>query len=210
MKIKHIIGWICLLVLAGACTKDNFVNSGVSNGRHEGKNIIEYMEEHPYDWSLTLELIRHAGQDIVTLFEGKDPEYKEITFFGITNNSIRRYLFENEIESVTDISSDWCREILLQHVVNGKMWRKDFPVGEPDEFNMMEPGGIMLTTLAGTKLWVCIVVREQEGIIQNVAKPIYLRFMKSSRNFGVASGDIEPDNGVIHALEYNFTLGDEE
>lgn len=86
-----------------ACTKDNFVYTGISNGRHEGKNMLEYMETDSYDWDSTLLMIRHAGAEIVQLFEGKDAAHPEITFFGITNHSIRRYMLENGIKRVTDL-----------------------------------------------------------------------------------------------------------
>ena len=52
-------------LILGACTKDNFVYSGISKGRHEGKNMLEYMETDSYDWDSTLLMIRHAGAEIV-------------------------------------------------------------------------------------------------------------------------------------------------
>ena len=53
-------------------------------------------------------------------------------------------------------------------------------------------------------------VQEKDGIVQHAAKPIYINFLESNMLYAVASGDIEPDNCVVHALDYNFTLGDEE
>ena len=103
---------ICFMVLFGgllftACTKDNFIHTGTSKGRFEG-SLMEYMEAHPYDWSYMVEFVRHSGEDMVQLFEGKDPEHKEITFLGITNHSIRRYLL-TEGKTIADLDPEWCR-----------------------------------------------------------------------------------------------------
>ena len=63
-----------VLLLLASCTKDNFINTGVSNGRFDG-NILEYMSAHSYDWDSTLVMIYHAGVDMVKLFEGNDEEH---------------------------------------------------------------------------------------------------------------------------------------
>lgn len=198
-----------LLLGMNSCTKDNFVYSGVSNGRFDG-NMLEYMESHPYDWDSTAVMIRHAGQDMVTLFEGKNENHKEITFFGMTNHSIRRYLLQNGLKQVSDLDATWCRSILLQHVVDGKLYRKIIPAGEPGAYGTVGTGGTTLTTLGGTDVWVYVVVEEKEGVVQHAARPIYINFMKSNRLYQVVSGDIEPDNCLVHALDYRFTIGEEE
>ncbi len=209
--MKRLIYMIIIaLPLFNACTKDNFVYSGTSDGRHEGKNMLEYMETDSYDWDSTLLMIRHAGAETVQLFEGKDAAHPEITFFGITNHSIRRYMLENGIERVTDLDPAWCRSILLQHVVDGKLYRRDIPEGAPGTYGTVGEGGMTLTTLAGTEIWAYTMVEEQSGIVENAARHIFINFTKVNLQVAVASGDIEPDNCIVHALEYGFTLGEEE
>ena len=204
---------ICFMVLFGgllftACTKDNFIHTGTSKGRFEG-SLMEYMEAHPYDWSYMVEFVRHSGEDMVQLFEGKDPEHKEISFLGITNHSIRRYLL-TEGKTIADLDPEWCRGIILQHVIDGKIYRKDVVPGEPSEYETLGTGGTIYTTLAGTQVWIYTIIPEAGGVTENTARPIYLNFLKSNEKCNVASGDIEPDNCVVHALEYAFTLGQEE
>ena len=205
-----IIVGVILLSQMTACTVDNYIDTGVSNGRHEGESLLEYMEGDSYNWDSCVAMVRHAGEDMVQLFEGKDPDHKEITFLGITNHSIRRYLLTNKITRVSDLDADWCRSILLQHIIDGKLYRKDIPEGEPGEFGTAGKGGITMTTLAGTQIWFYVIVQENNGIVQNAAKPIYVNFLKTNQEFAIASGDIEPDNCIVHALEYKFTPGDEE
>lgn len=205
---------IYMLIIAfplfNACTKDNFVYSGISNGRHEGKNLLEYMEMDSYNWDSTVLLVRHAGEEIVRLFEGQDPNHPEITFFGVTNHSIRRYMLENGIERVTDLDPEWCRSILLHHVVDGKLYRKDIPEGKPGNYGTVGTGGTTVTSLAGKEIWVYTVIDEESGVKENAARHIFINFVNMNIQTAVASGDIEPDNCVVHALDYNFTLGDEE
>ena len=207
---KIIIMLVVATSLLAACTKNNYIDTGISDGRHEGKSLMEYMEEHPYDWSMMVEMVHHAGDDMVRLFEGEDETHPEITFFGITNHSIRRYLLQNNLESVGDLDANWCRSILLKHIVDNKYYRKDIPAGKSGDYGTVGTGGITLTTLAGTKVWVYINVQESGGIVENAAKTIMINFTESNGLFTIASGDIEPDNCLVHALEYEFTLGDEE
>ena len=198
-----------VLLLLASCTKDNFINTGVSNGRFDG-NILEYMSAHSYDWDSTLVMIYHAGVDMVKLFEGNDEEHSVITFFGLTNHSIRRYLLEQGFKQVSDLDAEWCKSILLQHVVDGKIYRKDIPEGYPGDYGLAGTGGCYVTTLAGNQLWVYVDIQENGAIVENAARPIFVNFIKTGLTFEVASGDIEPDDAVIHALQYDFTLGDEE
>lgn len=142
--------WFLGSLLHVGCTKDNYIDTGISNGRYHG-NLMQYMGSNSYDWDSTILLVRHAGDDIVRLFEGKDPEHKEITFFGITNHSIRRHLLESGYQRVADLDPEWCREMLLRHVIDGKLYRKDIPYGEPTLYGTPGTGGSYLTTLAGTQ-----------------------------------------------------------
>lgn len=213
-KDKVMEKWIYMLVIAfplfNACTKDNFIYSGVSDGRHEGKNMLEYMETDSYNWDSTLLMIHHAGAEIVQLFEGKDAAHPEITFFGVTNHSIRRYMLENGIERVIDLDPQWCRSILLKHIVDGKFYRKDIPEGKPGSYGTVGTGGMTLKTLDGTKIWIYTEVDETSGVTENAARHIFINFTNVNKLVAVASGDIEPDNCIVHALAYGFTLGDEE
>ena len=99
---------------------------------------------------------------------------------------------------------------MLQHVIDRKLYRKDIPEGKLGDFGTVGEGGVVVNTLAGTQVWMYVVLQEANGIKEHAARPIFLNFMRANKNFNIASGDIEPDNGLVHALEYKFTLGDEE
>ncbi len=205
MRRNYII--IVLMLVIMSCTKDNFIDTGISKGRFNG-NVLEYMEAHPYDWDSTRLLIKHAGEDMVRLFEGNDPQHKEIPFFGLTNHSIRRYLLHNGLSRVTDLDPEWCHSVLMQHVVDGKLYRKDIPTGEEGDFGTLGSGGMMVKSLAGKECWVYVKIEPVDGrYVEFAPRHIFINFM-STENIAIMSGDIEPNNALIHALDYNFTIGD--
>lgn len=191
------------------CTKDNYIDTGISNGRYHG-NLMQYMASNSYDWDSTILLVRHAGEEMVRLFEGKDPAHKEITFFGITNHSIRRHLLEFGHKRVSDIDPEWCREMLLRHVIDGKLYRKEHSLRRTD--NLRKPGnGRQLLDYLGRYANMGVIMKQSKnGVVENAPKPIHISFMNSQPIFAIASGDIEPDNCIVHALEYNFALGYEQ
>ena len=86
--------WVYFLILAGlsACdTKQDWFDSGISSPYHDC-SIMEYLQKDTANWKLTVELIERA--DLTQLFEGKDPNYKEITFFAPPSLSILRYVWD--------------------------------------------------------------------------------------------------------------------
>ena len=204
--------WIIpvLLVTAGACTKDNYIDSGLSNGRFAG-SLLEYMEApwHSYDWDSTALMVHHAGADVVRLFEGKDPAHPKITFFGPTNHSIRRYMFQRGIERVSDMDPAWCKRVLLSHVVDGKIFKEDIPEGIAGTSGAVKgEGGKTYKTLADTHFWAYTYVEAYNGVAGLGRTRLYLVAEEALRTIDIASANIEPDNCVVHSLQYAYTLGD--
>ena len=206
---KLMYALIAFTLFTISCTKDNYIDTGVSNGRFNG-NVLEYMASDSYNWDSTRILIEHAGEDMVRLFKGEDPNHKEITFLGITNHSIRRYILHQGSTRVTDLDKEWCRKILFRHIIDGKIRRKDIPVGKQGEFGTVGTGGKIVKTLDGKDLWIYVELEDQGmGNIDFLPKHVYINFM-STANYAIASADIEPDNAIVHAIEYGYTIGDSE
>ena len=200
---------LLMLLCAISCTKDNFINTGVSNGRHDC-SLLEYMKRHPYDWDSTVIMVRHAGLE--ALFEKSEwngKHYDGITFFGVTNHSIRRYLLQNSLNRVTDMKPEVCREVLLRCIVEGKIYRDDVPRGKKGgSYNVIGEGGESFTTLGGTTLWVYSFAEDYQGVPNLGSVTLYGAILDSRKAFEVASADIEPNNCVVHALEYKITISD--
>ena len=150
MKTTKFIAIIVLLCGLGACTKNNFIDTGICNGRFDG-SLLEYLEApaNSYNWDSTALMVYRAGDDVVRLFEGQDPDHPEITFLGITNHSIRRYLLERGLSQVADLTPEFCKKVLLCHVLDGKLWRDSIPLGEDGQGGNLIKGGAYYTTLGG-------------------------------------------------------------
>lgn len=71
--------WFLGSLLHVGCTKDNYIDTGISNGRYHG-NLMQYMASNSYDWDSTILLVRHAGEEMVRLFEGKTRHTRRLRF----------------------------------------------------------------------------------------------------------------------------------
>ena len=206
MKTRYLFGLLALFVfVAGGCTKDQFIKSGLSKGRFDG-SLLEHMEApgHSYDWDSTALMVRHAGEKMVRLFEGQDPDHPEITFLGPTNHSIRRYMLENNIERVADMDPLWCEEVLLRHVLDRKLYRDDIPRGK--KAGGIIEGGMECLSLGGKGIYL-FTMRGSYGTVQEAgAVRIYCVVKGTNVDIDIASSNIEPNHCVVHSLGYNFTL----
>jgi len=208
MNTRLIFIMVLSLIILSSCTKNNFIKSGISVGRFDG-SLLEYMEApgHSYDWDSTALMVYHAGEEMVRLFEGQDPDHPEITFFGPTNHSIRRYMLEKNIEKVSDMDPDWCRQILLRHICDGKIYRDDVPAGSGGNKIEIVEGGKQYTTLAGNVLWLYTTRGSYGNVDEAGAVKLNMYGMDKQQMVNIASTNIEPDNCVVHSLKYDYTIG---
>lgn len=114
-------------LLMSCNTKYNIIDTGLANGKFDG-NMYEYLQSGSYDWDSTRLMIERAN--LVDLFEGKRAGYEEITFFGPTNHSIRRYMIEKGISSIAEMDEEFCYKMIMECVVKGKHMRDDIPRGK--------------------------------------------------------------------------------
>ena len=100
-----------------------------------------------YNWELTVKLIERAK--LTDLFDGKDPNYKEITFFAPPSYSILRYLWDNDMESVEEMTIEECKNIVLRHVLDKKYLKNHFAYRNVDYMidDELQDGGTNVTTM---------------------------------------------------------------
>ena len=86
----YLLAFLLFFVLSG-CTKYDFIETGKAKAYHD-MTMWEYFQTDDYNWSGLVRLVKRAGLE--DLFQGKSTQYgSKITFLGITNHSIRRYLY---------------------------------------------------------------------------------------------------------------------
>lgn len=202
MKNIHVL--IGLLLALGACDDNYYHDSGLANGKHDC-TMWEYFQTDRENWDSTMILIEHAG--LKDVFDGTNPDYKEITFFGVTNLSINQFLFKTIDDNweplynrIEDIPVDLCREMLLAHVAPGKMMKTGFE----HEVRGTLSGGTMVKTLSGIELRVYRTKSEYNGVPDIGAEGLAIHAPVSGQMATVASADIEVTNGVVHALDYTY------
>ena len=67
---------------------------------------------------------------LVSLFQGTSQYGKNFTFFGPTNHSINRYLYDNGMTRVSDIPVADCKKFILNCVLpNKRVMLDDFKEG---------------------------------------------------------------------------------
>ena len=207
--IKHITkGAIVVMVLClCSCTKYNYINGGTAHGIHDC-TMWEYFHTNSYDWDSTVVMIEHAG--LKSLFDGTG-EYKQITFFGLTSNSILRYMLENNYERVTDIPVGKCQDIIQKLVAPKRIMLNDVPRGNRIqsgggiESAFVEYDGLVFDCIRGSLfLWTQRMAYNDIEDTGEIALYIASRNQDGTRNERVASTDIQTTNGVVHSLNYDF------
>ena len=207
MKLRLIILQILAIGLLASCdTQQEWFDSGVSSPYHDC-SIMEYLRQDDYNWELTVEMIERA--DLTDLFEGQVDTLPEITFFAPPSYSILRYLWDNELEQVSELTPEFCREIILRHVVKGKHLKADIAYRNPDYLatDERQDGCTDFTCISGNKLRAWVDKSAWGGVPDAGPETMYLYSFDAMINVPLASPDIQPLNGVVHALNYNYILG---
>lgn len=88
--MKQVIFLGIVLSMFVGCTKYNQIDTGICKAEFPG-NMYEYFQSDSYNWDSLLVMIDYTGLE--KYFTGEEPGYEEITFFGPTNHSIRRWLY---------------------------------------------------------------------------------------------------------------------
>ncbi|AUP80177.1 fasciclin domain-containing protein [Flavivirga eckloniae] len=211
--MKKILIILSLVFAIVSCeTEDNFIDTGISNGTFDG-NMMEYFASDPYNWELTQAIIIRGGLE--NMFNGSDSNFADITFFGPTSHSIRRWMLGGEsfnpilYNNVSEIPVDVCRDMILMHVINERLMKEDIPGINPT-IQVLDPeqdGGVELTTEGGNVIFAYTEQGDFGGVPRSGAINLRLHSRDLDQKIPVASPDIVCDNGVIHSLNYTYTFG---
>lgn len=208
------LGLVALLasLLLSSCTKYNLIE-GPQVITHHDKTMWEYFSSDPYNWSMTQELIEHAG--LRDIFEGKSDLGNNFTFFGVTNHSIRAYLLSKKVDEeleempkIADLPQEECREQILNLIYPKKRKLDEWPAGRPIAGQTIGTGGEMVTMQSGLKLWIYVFRTQYDGVPEMGPKKIFLVNEDKETRTIVASSDISTNTGIVHSLDYTFRLFD--
>lgn len=197
---------IIVSMLAACETKQEWWDSGVSSPYHDC-SMMEYLRGDDYNWELTVALIERAG--LIDLFEGRVDTLPAITFLAPPSYSVLRYLWDNGKEEITDLPVSECREMVLKHVIKGKYLKEDIAYRNPDYLilDAGQDGYTDLTCLSNNKLRLWKDKSPWAGVPDVGPESMYIYSFEAEQNVPLATPNIQPKNGVVHALNYNYVLG---
>lgn len=206
---KYIIILLFVFPLFSCGTKYNYLDTGVSDPHFEG-DMYAYLQSKSYNWDSIVKIIDRARlQDVF--------RHDDITFMGLTNHSIRQWLiqggkgYEAGYRQVADIPEAMCRAIVLSLVIDGGMLRDDIERIELNEKGEYIGGGRICRTRYGNYVWLWTKQEPYMGVDGLGPVSLHMTTLEADQKTQVAtnmvaSGDIQPYNGVVHALEYSYHL----
>ncbi|MDY4043497.1 MAG: hypothetical protein SOY65_06775 [Marinifilaceae bacterium] len=197
--MKNIL--VIINILSCLACADNYIDTGISNGKHDC-SMYDYFLTDSYNWDSTRLVIERAG--LKYMFDGTDEAYKNITFFGPTNHSIRAWMLNNDYKQVADIPADICADFIKKYVYKeAKMMRKDFEF----EIKGTNEGGTKLIKLDGGEIRVYRRSTDWGSAVGAGPEELYVQSYAFGVTVRVASADIETLTGIVHSLSYTHTFG---
>lgn len=194
--------------------EQNVINTGVSDPRFEG-SMMEYLRANDRNWDLTVQMIERAG--LTELFEGLVDTLPEVTFFAPPAYSILRFMLETEekpiggmiFKCINDIPVDSCKRYILKHVVKGKHLKESLTFKNKDYYiyDKEQDGGTDLICLDGNHLRAYLEKENWQGVFEAGPIKMFLYSFTAGRMIPLATPDIQPSNGVVHALNYEYDFG---
>ena len=117
---------------------------------------------------------------------------------------------KNDLKQVTDIPKAQCRDFILDCVLKKRLLLDEFTAGHAstNASEVIGTGGETFDMASGKKLWIYTFRSSYNGVPEMGPKQIHLLSPTTTKSTVVASSNIQTLTGVVHSLDYNFTLSD--
>lgn len=207
-NINILISFIAGILIISACGNDYYHDTGLANGNHDC-TIWEYLQNDPEHWDSVRIMIEQAG--IKDLFDGTNPQYQQITFFGPTNYSVIAFLLKYKDEegkqvyhSLKEVPKDICRQMVLSHVIPERLTKDEFDY----EVKGTDTGGTIIQTLTGIDLRVYRIKTPYNGIPDIGPERMAIHALQKGYKVDISSADIKMTNGVVHSLSNTYEMAE--
>ena len=188
-------------VLASCGTDYGFIDTGLAK-THEDKTMYEYFQTDTYNWSLVKQMIDKAG--LKPMFNGEDPNYKEIMFLGPVNNTVRRWMWDNKYREVEEVDAELCKKIILRYVFNKVYGREDVPEKKSETGD----GGVNLVAVGNNPVWLYSMKTPFMENPNVLITSLELIMSDNGQKAYIASSELKVKNGMIHSLDDSHKIGD--
>jgi hypothetical protein len=218
MKIKMMnkynflwIGCVALLLQLSSCGKDDYyIDGGKAKAEFDG-TVLQYLQSNP-KFDTIAQIIKLAEMEDVFTKE-------EITFFAPTDEVVRRTignmdigglnreLFnagKDTIRVLSDVPTEIWKRHLMKYMLKGKYLLKDFPQLDFD-LRPLYPGSYYFG-YNDDLFNIGVVYNSSNGVKYAGYRQLSISYVPDPSNpnsyivAAVASSDIQPTNGVVHAL----------
>ena len=221
IKNNYIILILFGLLIFSACSKDDYYeDGGLAEAKFDG-SILEYLDSKPVLFDTIAEIIRLAGleetfnNDEFTFFAPSDPDIKDL--IGSVDkgglNSQLYYLGLDTITKLSDIDPKIWETHLLKYMFLGKNKLADYPQIDFSLLNIH--AGQNYIALSGDVSNIGVVFNDAIGggsVLKYMGyRQLHLSYYldptdpDSYLSYPISTSDIQPNNGVIHVLNYTRT-----
>jgi len=221
IKTNYIILILFGLLIFSACSKDDYYeDGGLAEAKFDG-SILDYLDSKPVLFDTIAEIIRLAGleetftTDEFTFFAPSDPDIKQL-IGSVDKGGLNRELYYLGLDTITklsDIEPQIWASHLLKYMFLGKNKLADY---SQVDFNLMNiHAGQNYISLSGEVSNIGVVFHDAIGggsVLKYMGyRQLYLSYYFDTSNpdsflsYPISTSDIQPNNGIIHVLNYNFT-----
>lgn len=213
-KLLYIYGTLLIAgILLSACKKNYYVDTGIANPKYNG-TIYDYLVKNPYLFDTVAYIVEKAGlketlqNDSITFFSPTDES------IGIAMNELNsyRYMMVEDSVRLGDIPGSVWKKFIERYILPGKYKADRF--ARIDPVNFYAYPGINYVMKNGYILNIGLIYQDYNGVEAVGARVLLLTditfdpvtFLNNPSSV-VASSDIQPTNGVMHALNTKHKFG---
>ncbi|WP_413666892.1 hypothetical protein ACEN9X_20460 [Mucilaginibacter sp. Mucisp86] len=215
--IKTIIAVSIIVVcfLAG-CKKDSYYyDTGVHQAKYNG-TILDYLKAKPFIFDSLVLAIKAAGMEDVF-------QKENVTFFAPPSSCIHKAIVNlntdlrnngrDTVSQMGQVQPQVWKDMLSEYVFKGAYLLKDIP--QIDTLALSAFPGQGYVSYGGRTMNIGVFYNSANGVKYVGYRQLILSFIPDFSNptvglfnVPIATSDIQPTNGVIHALQFqNHVLG---
>jgi len=206
--LPFLIGFTAVVLLLSSCKKDYYQDTGRAKGEYNG-TIMQYLQSRPDYFTKLVQVIKIAklddalNKEQLTFFAPGDASIDSTIH---VTNTLLYMMGKDTIKSLTDVPAQVWREMLGKYIFRGKYKLNDIP--QVDFFLFKTYPGVYMKSYDGFVMHLGVVYND-EGSAKYVGyRQLYLSYSDNPDQqyppgapAPVASVNIEPTNGVVHALQ---------
>lgn len=220
------LSFFCILMamLITACQKDDYyIDGGLANPHFEG-TMMQYLDSKPTEFDTIAQIVRLAGLENMfnteefTFFCPRDLDIKELIgdYRSGGVNSELYFLNRDTIQTLSDVDSMIWRKYLMRYMFKGKNLLVDYPQVDFNVLNIFPGQNYYAYDNSVCKIGVVFndaVSHDGKSVLKYMGyRQLYICYIPNLSypdtwfQAKVSSSDIQPTNGVVHALDYTTSV----